>query len=99
MKKILVDEDRYDALEALFAVLRYESEAGDGFELRSVSQTMFELSKNTTVLGPSKDLIKQYEHLAETEYLFRCALAEIANMDGEAANKARQTLEEWHNKR
>lgn len=103
MKQILVDEDRYEALEALYAILRFQSEMGEGYHLRAVGDIMFELSKNTSVLGPSKSLIEKYEQLAKTEQLFRNALAEIANgMDAgisASSEHARQTLDEWYKNR
>jgi len=93
------NEDRYKALETLYAVLRHQSEIGEDFPLRSVANTMFELSKNTSILGPSKDLIQKLEHFAERDYIFRCALAEIANMSGEAAIRARKALDELNKER
>ena len=99
MKQILVDEGRYEALEALYAVLRFKSEMGEDNHLYSLGDMIFELSKNTSVLGPSRNFIERYEHLARVEYLFRCALAEIANGLDDGINassiRAKQALDEW----
>lgn len=99
MKQILVDEDRYNALESLYEVLRYQSEINEEINIHCIYDLIFELSKNTSVLGPSKDLIQRYEHLAKIELLFRCALAEISNMNGEATIKAKQVLDERYKNR
>lgn len=95
MRQVTVDEDRYIALETLFAVLRYQLEVDNKLDLLVVVDVMFELSKNNSVLGPSNDLISKYECLAKTELLFRTTLAEIANMSGEPALRARMALDEW----
>ena len=98
---ILVDEKRYEALEALHSILQYQCEVNpdDGLNFKIIGPALFEVEKNTSVLGTERNLIQQYERIAETEYLFRCALAEIANMDGEASLRARKALDEWYKAR